>query len=349
MSRLFTSFGFRVSSLPGQQLVTGNRRKEGDRRWRGPLGGAEALDGLGADASGPFQRLFGLAQYHHRGAAVAGGKPKAGGEPDRFSPHAKRCAEDIHAQPLGQHHGIGRGATGQHDQELVHAGAAQQIVAAQQARGAAPPPGTAARRRHRRRAASSSAQSRRCRTAPGTASCSSAARGRSRETAWPAASRGYRRRSAGPVARSARRPREANPVRAPVVIAQHQVEPKLPVGRSRRRAESGRRSRPQQAVDPFLGHSVRNQDNREPPAAGFGAHGRQQLPHRHARQVGVQQRQTGRIGRGHRGQRGLGGENDLDARPRCQQNRFNGGQQSGIGRGEQKCGRAVGEHPRMPP
>ena len=146
----------------------------GERNATGPahvaLAVAKALDRLRAMILSPVcSACFGLAQNHHRRAALAGGDAEAGREPDGLARHVEGRGKDVHAQPLGEHRGVGWAAAGQNGQKLVLAGAAQQVVAAQQARDAADQPGRAARRRPPRPAASSSGRSRRCRTAAGTA------------------------------------------------------------------------------------------------------------------------------------------------------------------------------------
>ena len=127
--------------------------------------------------------------------------------------------------------------------------------------------------------------------------------------------------------------------------AQHQVKPELPIGGLRTARNQVVDHSFGQAVDPLLGNSVRNQHNRKTVTADGGARGRQQLVHLHAGQVCVEQRQIGWIGRGDRGERGLGRENDFDAGARSKEHRFNGSQQSGLGRCEQEDWIGVGEHP----
>ena len=87
------------------------------------------MDGLGAFGFGIEQSLFGFAEDHHRGTAVAGGDAETGGETDGLAGYAEGGAEDVLAEALGQHDGADGAAAGEGDEEFVFAGAAEEVVA----------------------------------------------------------------------------------------------------------------------------------------------------------------------------------------------------------------------------
>ncbi len=200
---------------PAQQLVARRPREKRNGRRRGLRRAAETLDRFGSACLGAIQCLLGLAQHHHRRAAMAYRDAEARRQADRLRRNAERRGEHLGAQTLGKHHGV----EPEHTQARPPgtrpylAGPARHSCAAVQRCGW--PPGKAVHRRHPRPAASSSGRSRRYRRAPGTSSSGSAARDQSRGTAWKAATRDCRRRSGGRVAHCAGRHRARIQVRAP--------------------------------------------------------------------------------------------------------------------------------------
>ena len=81
--------------------------------------------------------MFGFAEDHYRGTALAGGDAETGGETDGLVGYAEGGAEDVVAEALGEHDGADGAASGEGYEELVLAGTAEEVVAAEKTRGAA--------------------------------------------------------------------------------------------------------------------------------------------------------------------------------------------------------------------
>ena len=118
------------------------------------------------------------------------------------------------------------------------------------------------------------------------------------------------------------------------MVAQHRLQPEAQEGGLVGARQQVVDDAVGQPVDPLLGDSVRNQDNREAAAGRLGARAGQQLaeapwgsmPGRSASMQG----QGGRGRGGERGQGRLGGEHDLDRGAVGGQQGLDGGQQGGF-------------------
>jgi hypothetical protein len=80
--------------VDGERYVTGAAEASGTA--------AKALDGFGASGFSQLQCLLGLAQNHHRGAALAGGDAKACGEPDGVAADTVRAERTRRAEAAQQ-------------------------------------------------------------------------------------------------------------------------------------------------------------------------------------------------------------------------------------------------------
>ena len=261
----------------------------------------------------------------------------------------KGVAEDIHAQPLGQHDGVDAGAAGQGDEKLVLAGAAQQVVAAQQAR-------RAGHHLAEQIVAGVGAQPRVPMAKVVDVEENHAQRAlHALHAVGLAEEHGEHRFAvidAGQAVRLGVSAAASRSISSSRILRWPRETASSAAAGSRARSSAATRSSMTlfgQPVDPFLGHSVRNQDNRKAPSNRPGARRRQQLADLHAGQVDVDHSQRRRMRRGQSGKNRIGGQIDLHLRSVRAEHGFEIRQQGGLGRCEQKGRSRVCEHPGTPP
>ena len=309
--------------LPGKEFVAGGGGEEGYGGGAGLQGVAGALDGLRTGGFGDEEGLFGLAEDDDRRAAQAGGDSEAGGEADGVAVDMEGRAEDIDAQALGHHDGVGAGAAGEGHKELVLAGAAEQVVAAQEARGAG------------------------CDLAEQIVACLGAearvpvaevvdVEENEAEGAFHAldavgfakehGEHGFAVVDAGEVVGLGVEGggfAEEFELAEAAMAAQDGFEAKAQEGRFDGARGEVVDDALGETIDPLLGDGVRGQDNGEAPAGRLGAGRGKEAADFHAGQVDVDEGNGGRMGCGQRREGGFGGENDFNARARGEQDRLN--------------------------